>query len=158
MVNDAGDRVDKGVIDRTVDFVRRNVGSTAWLDGAQRVSKAALPMEAVRESVTNAVVHRDYAREGTDIEVSLYVDRLEVISPGRLPNGVTVDKMKAGVVRVARNELLKEVLRDYRYIEHRRMGVRKRIIESMRSHNGTEPDLEEHDDRFVVRLWKQRPA
>lgn len=158
LVNDAGDRVDKGVIDRTVDFVRRNVGSTAWLDGAQRISKAALPMEAVRESVTNAVVHRDYAREGTDIEVSLYVDRLEVISPGRLPNGVTVDKMKAGVVRVARNELLKEVLRDYRYIEHRGMGVRKRIIESMRSHNGTEPDLEEHDDRFVVRLWKQRPA
>ena len=63
----------------------------------------------------NAVVHRDYAREGTDIEVSLYLDRLEVISPGRLPNGVTVEKMREGVVRVARNELLKEILRDYRY-------------------------------------------
>ena len=58
----------------------------------------------------NAVAHRDYAREGTDIEVSLYRDRFEVISPGRLPNGVTVEKMKEGVVRVARNELLKEIL------------------------------------------------
>ncbi len=95
------------------------------------------------------------AREGTDIEVSIYGDRLEVISPGRLPNGVTVDKMREGVVRVARNELLKEILRDYGYIEHFGMGVRNRIIASMRRHNGTEPDLEEDDDRFVVRLWKQ---
>ena len=146
--------VEKGVIDRTADFVKRNMGSKAWLEGARRRRKGAYPLEAVREAVVNAVAHRDYAREGTDVEVSLYADRLEVISPGRLPNGVTVEKMKEGVVRVARNELLKEILRDYRYIEHQGMGVRNRIIESMRRHNGTEPDLEEEDDRFVVRLWK----
>ncbi len=148
--------VEKGVIDRTVDFVKRNMGSKAWLEDARRRRKGAFPLEAVREAVVNAVAHRDYAREGTDIEVSLYADRLEVISPGRLPNGVTVDKMREGVVRVARNELLKEILRDYRYIEHQGMGVRNRIIEPMRRHNGTEPDLEEDDDRFVVRLWKDR--
>ena len=34
------------------------------------------------------------------------------------------------------------------------MGVRTRIVESMRDHNGTEPDLVEEDDRFIVRLWK----
>ena len=62
--------------------------------------------------------------------------------------------MKEGVVRVARNELLKEILRDYGYIEHYGMGVRKRIIESMRRHNGTEPNLIEEDDRFIVRLCK----
>lgn len=156
VVNEEWKRVDPGVIDRTVDFVCRNVGSTAWLDGAQRIPKPALPVEAIRETITNAIVHRDYGREGTDVEVSLYSDRLEVISPGRLPNGITVDKMRAGIVRVARNELLKEILRDYRYIEHRGMGVRNRMIEAMRRHNGTDPDLEEHDDRFVVRLWKQR--
>ena len=155
VVNEAWELIDRGVIDRTVDFVIRNMGSTAWLDGARRLRKPAFPLEAVREAITNAIVHRDYARAGTDVEVSLYSDRFEVISPGRLPNGVTVQKMKAGVVRVARNELLKEILRDYRYVEHRGMGVRNRIIESMRHHNGTDPDLEEHDDRFVVRLWKQ---
>ncbi len=155
IVSARGAVVERGVIDRTVDFVKRNMGSVAWLDGARRRRKRAFPVDAVREAVVNAVVHRDYAREGTDIEVSLYVDRLEVISPGRLPNGVTVEKMREGVVRVARNELLKEILRDYRYIEHQGMGVRNRIIESMRLHNGTEPDLEEQDDRFVVRLWKE---
>lgn len=106
----------------------------------------------------NAAAHRDYTIVGTDIEVSLYRDRLEVISPGRLPNGVTVEKMKEGL-RVARNELLKEILRDYGYVEHLGMGVRNRIIESMRAHNGTEPDLIEQEYRFIVRLWKEpRPA
>ena len=156
IVASRGKLVEKGVIDRTVDFVKRNMGSDAWLEGARRIRKFSFPIDAVREAVVNAVVHRDYAREGTDVEVSLYKDRLEVISPGRLPNGVTVEKMREGVVRVARNELLKEILRDYRYIEHQGMGVRNRIIESMRRHNGTEADLVEQDDRFIVRLWKRR--
>ena len=153
-VSEDGEVVEKGVIDRTVDFVERNMGSVAYLEGGRRIHKKSFPLDAVREAVVNAVAHRDYAREGTDIEVSLYRDRFEVISPGRLPNGVTVEKMKEGVVRVARNELLKEILRDYRYIEHYGMGVRNRIIDSIRRHNGTEPDLVEGDDRFMVRLWK----
>lgn len=151
-----GSAQEKGVIDRTVDFVKRNMGSVAWLEGGRRRRKRSFPLDAVREAVVNAVAHRDYAREGTDIEVSLFGDRMEVISPGRLPNGVTIEKMKEGVVRVARNELLKEILRDYGYVEHFGMGVRNRIIESMRRHNGTEPELVEEDDRFIVRLSKAR--
>ena len=65
--------------------------------------------------------------------------------------------MREGV-RAARNELLKEILRDYGYIEHLGMGVRRKIIEAMRTHNGTEVDLEEEEDRFVVRLWKKPAA
>lgn len=156
IISRRGSVVEKGVIDRTVDFVLRNMGSVAWLEGGRRRRQKALPVDAVREAVVNAVAHRDYTREGTDIEVSLYGDRLEIISPGRLPNGVTVEKMKEGVVRVARNPLIKEILRDYGYIGHHGMGVRHRIIESMRTHNGTEPDLVEQEDRFVVRLWKER--
>ncbi len=121
-VTEEGAPVHKGVIDQTIDFVKRNMGSEAWLEGARRIRKASLPIEAVREAVGNALAHRDYWWEGTDVEVSLYADRLEVISPGGLPNGVTVEKMREGVVRVARNELLKEILRDYRYIEHYGMG------------------------------------
>lgn len=153
-----GRAVEKGVIDRTVDFVAKNMGTTAWLEGGRRHRRKALPLDAVREAVVNAAAHRDYTIIGTDIEVSLYSDRLDVISPGRLPNGVTVEKMKEGL-RAARNELLKEILRDYGYVEHLGMGVRNRIIEPMRAHNGTEPDLVEEEHRFIVRLWKApRPA
>ena len=154
-VTKKGAAVEKGVIDRTVDFVKRNMGSVAWIDGGRRRRKQAYVVDAVREAVVNAVVHRDYAVEGTDIEVSLFGDRLEVISPGRLPNGVTVAKMKEGVVRVTRNELLKDILRAYGCIVRYGMGVRNRIIGSTRLHSGTEPDLEE-ENRFLVRIWKTR--
>ena len=145
--------VDKGVIDRAVDFVDRNMGTVAWLEGGRRLRKKALPLDAVREAIVNAVAHRDYTLIGTDVEVSLYQDRLEVISPGRLPNGVTIEKMAEGL-RSARNELLKEILRDYGYVDHLGMGVRNKIIGSMRVHNGTQPDLIEDENRFTVRLWK----
>ena len=149
---------EKGVIDRAVDFVARNLPTVAWLDGGRRIRRKVLPLEAVRESIVNAVTHRDYTLTGTDVEVSVYRDRLEVISPGRLPNSVTVTKMREGVLRVSRNELVKDVLRDYGYVEHLGMGVRRRIIGAMREHNGTEPDLIEEEHRFVVRLWKAPPA
>ncbi len=156
MISRRGRTTEPGVIDRAVEFVARNMGTRAWLVKGQRRRKKDYPIEAVREAIVNAVAHRDYTLAVTDIELSLYDDRLEVISPGRLPNSVTVEKMKQGY-RAARNELLKEILRDYGYVEHRGMGVRNRIIAGMREHNGTEPDLIEEESRFIVRLWKEKP-
>ena len=154
-VSRRGRITEPGVIDRAVNFAARNMGTTAWLEMGQRRRKKAYPIEAVREAIVNAVAHRDYTITVTDIELSLYSNRLEVISPGRLPNTVTVEKMKQGY-RAARNELMKEILRDYGYVEHRGMGVRNRIIAGMRQHNGTEPDLIEEESRFIVRLWKEK--
>ena len=76
----------------------------------------------------------------TDIELSIYDDRLEVISPGRLPNGITPERMRTGR-RATRNQLLKDVMRDYGYLEHMGMGVPRKIVRGMLEHNGTEPDL-----------------
>ncbi len=111
-------------------------------------------MEAVREALVNSVCHRDYTISVTDIELSMYSDRLDVVSPGRLPNTVTVEKMKQGY-RAARNELLKDVLRDYNYVEHRGMGIPYKLIPAMLSHNGTEPEFFEEEHQFIVRLFKR---
>ena len=157
LVSERTSVIDRGVIDRAVDFVKRNMRSVAWLEGGRRRRKKTFPLDAVQEAIVNAVTHRDYTQEGTDVEVSMYANRFEVISPGRLPNGVTVAKMKEGIVRIARNAFLKDILRDYGYIEHLCMGVRNKIIQSMRDHNGTDPDLIEEEDRFKVCLWQHRP-
>ena len=155
---EAGNAVEAGIIEQALDFVRRNASVTAWIgNDGQRLERWDYPLEAVREALVNAVAHRDYTITVTDIELSIYTDRLEIISPGRLPNTVTVAKMRAGY-RASRNELVKDVLRDYRYIEATGLGVPRRIIEGMRAHNGTEPDLREEDDRFLVRLWKDARA
>ncbi len=148
--------VEAGTIEQALDFVRRNIEVKAWIDdGGRRVERWDYPLEAVREALVNAVAHRDYSIGVIDIDLSIYADRLEIISPGRLPNTVTVEKMRAGY-RASRNELIKEVLRDYRYIEATGLGVPRRILAGMRTHNDTEPDLVEEDDRFIVRLWKER--
>ena len=85
---------------------------------------------------------------------SLYEDRIEVISPGRLPNTITPERMKTGT-RAARNQLLKDIMSDYNYMEHRGLGVPRKIVKLMREQNGTDPDLVEEEDRFLVRLWKE---
>jgi ATP-dependent DNA helicase RecG len=152
---EAGEVVEAGVIEQALDFVRRNTKVTDWIDdGGRRQERWEYPLEAVREAVVNAIAHRDYTIIVTDIELSIYADRLEVISPGRLTNTVTVEKMRAGY-RASRNELIKEVLRDYRYIEATGLGVPRKIVQGMLAHNSTEPDLIEDDDRFIVRLWKE---
>lgn len=159
LLAETGSVVETGVIEGALDFVRRNTKLEAWVDdGGRRQERWDYPADAVREAVVNAVAHRDYTITVSDIELSIYSDRLEVVSPGRLPNTVTVEKMRAGY-RASRNELVKEVLRDYRYIEATGLGVPRKIVQGMLAHNGTEPDLIEEEERFLVRLWKEpKPA
>ncbi len=147
--------VENGLVEQAVDFVRRNTGVSATLSGgARRQEQWTYPEEAVREGIVNAVVHRDYLLSSTDIELSIYEDRLEIVSPGRLPNGITPARMIIGC-RAARNQLLKDVMRDYNYLEHMGMGVPRKIVRGMMEHNRTMPDLIEDDERFTLRLWRE---
>ena len=77
----------------------------------------------------------------------------KVTSPGWLPNTATVEALKAGF-RYARNQTLVNIMRDYRYVEFRGMGIRDKVIPGMLAHNGTEPEFVETDWSFTVRLWK----
>ena len=145
--------LEAGLVDQALEFVRRNTPMTASLEGGtRRIERPAYPDEAVREAVVNALVHRNYLLSNTDVELAAYRDRLEIISPGRLPNGITPEHMRAGT-RAARNQLLKDVMRDYGYLEHMGMGVPRKIVRGMREHNETDPDLAEEGERFVVRLF-----
>ena len=62
--------------------------------------------------------------------------------------------MKAGC-RAARNQLIKDVMRDFGYLEHMGMGVPRKIVKGMLEHNGTAPDLIEDGERFIVRLYEK---
>lgn len=145
--------VENGLVEQAIDFVRRNTPVTATLEsGTRRIEKPTYPPEVLREAVVNSLIHRDYLLSSTDIELVVYSDRLEIISPGRLPNGITPERMRAGC-RAARNQLLKDVMRDYRYLEHMGMGVPRKIVLGMKAHNGTEPELVEDQERFILRLF-----
>ena len=129
-----GSMVEPGLADQAWDFVRRNTTPSARLEGARRIDRWEYPEAVVREAVVNALVHRDYSIAGTDIMLTIFSDRLEIQSPGRLPNTVTPEGMRAGL-RYARNQTLVNLMRDYGYMEARGMGVRNKIIPGMRAHN-----------------------
>ena len=148
-----GALVENGLVEQALDFVRRNTPVTAVLeDDARRVDRPAYPPEVLREGIVNALIHRDYLLTSTDIELAIYSDRLEIISPGRLPNGITPARMRTGC-RAARNQLLKDVMRDYGYLEHMGMGVPRKIVQGMRAHNDTEPGLIEDAEQFTLRVF-----
>ncbi|MGH4018729.1 MAG: ATP-binding protein [Pseudonocardiaceae bacterium] len=152
LMTPSGGLVEPGLVDLAIAFVRRNVGVRAELaDGARRVEIPGLPVEPVREALVNAVIHRDYLLAHTDVELGLYPDRLEIVSPGRLPNGVTVERMLAGT-RAARNEMLKDVMRDYGYLEHMGLGVPRKIVRGMQEFNGSEPEFVVGEESLTVVL------
>jgi len=151
-----GDLLEAGLVEQAVNFVRRNTPMHSHLeDGARRVDTPTYPEEVIRETIVNALIHRDYLISETDIELAIYEDRLEVISPGKLPNGVTPKRMRVGI-RAVRNNSLKDFMGDYGYLEHMGMGVRRKIIEGMKKHNGSDPELIEENERFTVRLFSKK--
>lgn len=153
---DNGERrlIDGGIIERFMDamepFISREASEID--EGLRRETQWFYPLEAVRESLVNALAHRDWTRF-VEIEVARYADRLEVISPGALPNSMTVEKMKAGQ-RSPRNTIVMEVLRDYGYVDYRGMGVRTKIVPLTRQLTGKDPDFIVTDDYFKTVLYR----
>jgi ATP-dependent DNA helicase RecG len=154
LLNEADDIIDSGIVEQCIHFIRRNtpIKSSIEEKGGRRNDFFTYPTEVIREALVNALIHRDYLLSGTDIELSIFKDRLEIVSPGRLPNGITPMRMATGC-RASRNQLIKDVMRDYRYLEHVGMGVPRKIIKGMKAHNGSSPELIEDGETFTVRLF-----
>jgi ATP-dependent DNA helicase RecG len=154
-VDASGKRLfDRGIIERFIDAVSPFISQEAGVidKGLRRETQWFYPLEAVRESFINALAHRDWTRF-VEIEVGVYADRFEVISPGALPNSMTIEKMKAGQ-RSPRNTLIMEVLRDYGYVDFRGMGVRTKIVPLTRALTGKEPEFVVTDDYLKTTLYR----
>jgi len=145
--------IDAGLIEKTLDAMRPFVTlEPDAIDEHFRREKIWLyPYEALRELIVNALAHRDWSRF-VDVEIAGYSDRLEIISPGALPNSMTIPKMLAGQ-RSARNQVIVEVLRDYGYVDARGMGVRTKVLPSLRG-VGKVPEFEATEDYMKVVVGK----
>jgi ATP-dependent DNA helicase RecG len=87
-----------------VDFILRNLHRTQETDDFNSPGELEIPAVAVKEAVANALVHRDYFYN-TSIFINVYADRVEVVSPGKLPNTVTLEGVKLGI-HMERNPIL----------------------------------------------------
>ena len=146
--------MDKGLVEAFLEkidpFISRELNEIN--QNFRREKHYSYPIEAIREILVNAMVHRDWTRF-VDIEIGIYSDRFEVISPGSLQNSMTIEKMIAGQ-RYARNTIIMEIMRDYGYVDFRGMGIRTKVIPQMHEFNGTRPVFEATEDYVKVILLK----
>lgn len=149
--------VDEGLIERFITLIGPFISTEPDTvdDGLRRSRIWDYPLEVIREALVNALAHRDWTR-AVDIEVSVYSDRMEIISPGALPNAMTIEKMLAGQ-RAPRNPLIVEVLRDYAYVDARGMGVRTKIVPMMKAHNNAAPLFDATEDYLKTVLPGRQP-
>lgn len=113
------------------------------------------PEFAWLEGLVNAVVHRDYSISGEYTRISMYDDRIEFISPGKLPNVVTVENIQT--TRFSRNPNIARVLSDFNWVRELNEGV-KRIYIDMKSYFLEPPIFSEPDKRSVQLVLKNNIA
>ena len=125
-------------IDEAFQFVLRNIHLGATIVGIYRQDIYEIPPDAIRELIINAMVHRSYLDHGT-IQVAVYDNRLEITSPGKLPMGQTIERMKEGYSKI-RNEALAHAFAYMNLIEHWGSGI-PRIIDKVKAAGLREPEF-----------------
>ena len=115
-------------------------------------TKFELPYDAVKEAIVNAVCHRDYTSNAS-VQVMLFSDRLEVLSPGPLPRGMTVEKLSRPHRSIPVNPLLANAMFLMGYIEHAGTGTED-IIDKCKSWGLSAPEWEDDGD-FKVVLYRK---
>ncbi len=97
------------------------------------------PMDAIRELVVNAIVHKDYSMQ-QEIAVYIYEDKLMIHSPGILPEGITVENLKGYHPSVKRNKKLAEAFYTMKYIEGWGQGIAK-VLSACKENGNPEPEF-----------------
>jgi ATP-dependent DNA helicase RecG len=135
---------------RAESAVLANLRTGARIESLQREERLEYPQKAVREAIVNAVAHRDYSLLGDDIRISIFADRVEFYSPGRLPGHVTVQNIVEE--RFSRNHVLVQVLSDLRFVERLGYGI-DRMIRLMADEGLPLPQFRETANGFVATLY-----
>jgi ATP-dependent DNA helicase RecG len=143
-------------IEHATAFIERNTRLTTIIDDVQQTDRPQYPRPVLREAIVNAVAHRDYSITGAQILLYVFDNRVEIRSPGGLPNTVTLANVRTHYSK-ARNETIARVLFNLGYVNSLGSGI-PRMIRLMREHVGRDPEFEVigrgiEGQQFLVRLW-----
>ena len=118
------------LLNDSLKFVRHN-SSVKWRKtGTGRIEMPDYPYEAVHEALVNALVHRDYMIQGSEIHVDMYDDRLEIVSPGGMPDGKRIQDLSIDdIPSIRRNPVICDIYSRLRLMERRGSGLHKIIDE-----------------------------
>ncbi|MGH7489492.1 MAG: ATP-binding protein, partial [bacterium] len=128
-------------IEESLRFIERNTRTAYRIERLQRDEIPEYPVAALREAITNAVMHRDWFNEGANVFVEIYADRIEVSSPGGLPRGMRPADL--GHKSVRRNSLIADLLHRISFIEKAGTGI-KRMQDTSHEQGCPEPAFTEN--------------
>lgn len=152
-----GEKEESGLIDEALEKIKSIIleKSSAALKGAVRVVDYPYPEESIREAIVNAIAHRDYTISGIDIRVDVYPDRLEVESPGKLPNTISLESIRLGA-KYYRNQILVQYLKEAGFMDLHSLGIPVKILKLCTEYTGREPDLIESENSFKITFYPKR--
>jgi ATP-dependent DNA helicase RecG len=141
------------LIESAWNLVWGEMAVSAVVKGLEREESYEYPQFAVREGIVNAMCHRDYRLRGRRIEIRMYSDRLEVISPGGLPGFITVENIVDE--HFSRNPRIVNGLFQWGYIEELGLGI-DRMLEVMEQAGHPNPIFDARPYSFAVTLRNSR--
>lgn len=145
------------MLEEAMVFCKRNMKIKTIIDSktGKRNDRTEYPINAVREAILNALIHRDYSvhTEGTPIQINFFTDRLEIHSPGGLYGRMTVEQL--GKARLdLRNPTLATMAESLNQAENRYSGI-PTIRMEMKEYGLPEPEFKNGRNEFVVTLYNK---
>jgi predicted HTH transcriptional regulator len=143
-------------LDKILSFVQRNTKLGAEISPSIRKNIAEYPPVVVKEAITNALIHTDYSVTGSQIQIAIFDDRIEITNPGALPFGLNLEDALQGISQL-RNRVIGRCFRELELIELWGSGL-KRMISQCQKLGISIPKFEELGHFFRVTLFNHRKA
>ncbi len=131
-------------------FCEKHLNVRTEFENGRRKDLFEIPLSALRETIANAIIHRDYSMSGTNIQIEVHQDRVVISNPGGLPEGMSLAKLGSKSFR--RNEIIADMFSRMNLAERFGSGI-KRVKALMREAGG-EPPHYESDSFFTVTLMR----
>lgn len=142
------------ILENTQNFILNHINLGATINGLYRKELYEIPEVAIREALVNAVIHRDYVHRGRDIKVGIYDDIINIVSPGSLPNNITIEDIFNGRSE-SRNRVLANIFKELGLIEQWGSGI-NRIMNSCKEYGLPTPKIEEQNDFMDIEIVRKK--
>jgi predicted HTH transcriptional regulator len=135
-------------------FIQKNIALSSTIGEIYRQDRWEYPLDAIREAIINAIVHRDYSLMGSDIKIAIFDHKLEITSPGTLPDTLSIDELGSGR-SIIRNRILANIFKQMKLIEAWGTGIQKMYRSTQEQYHEIDVQFYEKGQFFQVQFCKK---
>lgn len=139
-----------------ISFLKSNLKFERNIGGEGRSDDYEVPIVAIEEAIANALIHREYRNRNDGVTVNLFENKIEIGSPGLLPQQITLESLGIERGTYPRNPLIARVFYLYGHVEQAGTGL-NRMKRAMLLRGLSEPEFKESRNSFHVILSRPTP-